>query len=252
MNHATVLSPHLLLAGALLLSAAAKAQGSSPGAVSAAAANRAADAPAVRQPSLIERAELAAGLREMMRLDQLHRTPVSWGTTDPKELARLEALDDAAHLAEAKRRWREGIELPKAQRGALMAKQGVLDRENFDHLMRWVRAFGYPDPDRLELDAPSPLPVLIHARLEQFDAVRSVLEVEAKAGRMPAKEFAALSDRKAQHAGRRQLYGTCHRFDPKSGKVLPPEIEDLAKTNAARTALGLPPLEKYLIVPGRD
>ena len=129
-----------------------------------------------------------------------------------------------------------------------MAKQSILDRANFDHLMNWIRTFGYPDPERLGLDAPSPVPVLIHARLEWFEANRQLLQTEAMAGRMPAKEYAALSDRKAQHAGRRQLYGTCRRFDPKTNTVLPPEIVSIERTNTARAALGLEPVAEYRIV----
>lgn len=200
---------------------------------------------AVETPDSQQRGDLTNGLREMMRLDQLHRTAVSWGTTDPEELARLAALDDEAHLAEAKRRWAAGIRLPKEQEAELMRKQGLLDKANFDRLIGWTRRFGYPDPHRLGLDAPSPVPVFIHARLEWIGPVMDLLEAEAVAGRMPGKEFAALYDRKQQHAGRLQLYGTCRAFDRKTGQVLPPEIEDIDATNRARSALGLPPLAEY-------
>lgn len=195
--------------------------------------------------------ELRVGLIEMNRTDQLHRTKVSWGTTDPKELARLQALDDEAHMEEAKRRWRKGIKLPKEVERELMAKQHVLDKANFERLVGWVKAYGYPDPERLGIEAPTPIAVLIHADNEWFESVAKLLREEARRGRMPAKEFAALSDRKAQHAGRRQLYGMCRRFDPKTNKILPPEIEDIAKTNQARKQIGLQPLKDYLIVPGK-
>ncbi len=204
-----------------------------------------------KTPTKQQLEELRTGLVEMNRTDQLHRTKVSWGTTDPKELARLKALDDDAHLEEAKRRWREGIKLPKEVEQDLMAKQRVLDEANFQRLEGWVKAYGYPDPERLGLDAPSPIAVLIHADNEWFDSVASLLREEARRGRMPAKEYAAVSDRKAQHAGRRQLYGMCRRFDPKTNKVLPPEIEDIEKTNKARKEIGLPPLEEYRIVPDK-
>jgi len=202
-----------------------------------------------KPPTKKQLVALQAALVEMDRTDQLHRTAVSWGTTDPKELARLEALDDAAHLEEAKRRWREGVRLPKEVERQLMARQRVLDQANFEQLIRWVKAYGYPDPERLGIEAPSPVAVLIHADNEWFAPVKQLLREEARQGRMNAKEFAAVSDRKAQHAGQRQLYGTCRRFDPKTNQVLPPEIEDIEQSNRARKEIGLPPLEEYRIVP---
>lgn len=204
--------------------------------------------PSPRTPNSEELAALQTGLAEMGRLDQLHRTPVSWGTTDPKELARLKALDDEAQMEETKRRWREGVSLPKEQAAELMAKQRILDQANFDKLIGWVRTYGYPDPERLGIDAPTPVVVLVHADTKWFASVAKLLHAEAKAGRMPGKEYAALSDRKAQHDGKMQLYGTCHRFDPKLNEILPPEIADIEKTNQARAKLGIPPLTEYLIV----
>jgi hypothetical protein len=218
----------------LLLSAALTAQNAAPR--------------ATRTPTPQELKTLRTELIEMNRLDQLHRKAVSWGTTDPKELARLDALDDEANMAETKRRWREGVKLPKAVADELMAKQRKLDKANLDQLIEWTSTFGYPDPERLGIDAPTPVGVLLHAQTEWFEPLAELLHAEAKAGRMNAKEFAAVSDRKAQHAGRMQLYGMCQRFDATSNSILPPEIEDIDKTNAARAELGLPPLERYLIV----
>lgn len=197
--------------------------------------------------------ELSAELTEMMRLDQLHRTPVSWGTTDPEELARLEALDDEAHMEEAKRRWREKIRLPKQLEAELMAKQDVLDRANVTRLAELIQRYGYPDPERLGLDAPDPVPVLIHAKLEDYAQLESTLQVEVKAGRMPAKPYAALTDRKLQHGGKLQIYGTSRAFDPKTNEFLPPEIADIEFTNRARAEIGLPPLKEYrLAAPPKD
>lgn len=212
------------------------------------AALTAQEAPTPRTPTKEECVQLHKDLVEMHRLDQLHRTALSWGTTDPKELARLKALDDDAHMEEAKRRWREGVRLPKKQADELMAKQNIIDAANFHKLIGWVRTYGFPDPERLSIDAPSPIGVLIHADTALYDSVAKLLRAEAKAGRMNARAFAALSDRKAQHAGGVQLYGMCQRFDPKSNQILPPEIEDIDKTNRARAELGMKPLKDYLIL----
>lgn len=197
-----------------------------------------------------ELAVLSIELHEMMRLDQLYRTPVSWGTLDRAELERLEALDDDATLAEWGRRNREGISLPKALEKELMAKQEKLDAANLKQLAEIMETIGYPDPTLLGIDAPDPLPVLIHAQLEGYDAVASELLEEARAGRLRAKAYAALSDRKRQHRGMTQLYGTCKAMDRATGKILPPGIESIEATNAARAELGMPELKEYRIVPG--
>ena len=189
--------------------------------------------------------ELAAELKEMMRLDQLHRTPVSWGTVDREELARLEALDDEAHMEETKRRWRENIRLPKELEKELMAKQAKLDSANVARLAELIEQYGYPAPQRLGMDAPDPIPVLIHASLGDYAKLKAVLKVEVMAGRMPAKPYAALTDRKLQHAGKVQIYGTSSAFDPKTNTVLPPEIVSIEATNRARGEIGLPPLAEY-------
>lgn len=191
--------------------------------------------------------ELAAELEGMAILDQVHRTPVSWGTTDPAELARLEALDDDAHIAEWARRHKEGIRLPQALETELMARQSVLDARNVARLAGIIRSYGYPSAERLGVDAPDPVPLLIHASLEDYDAVAPLLLEEARAGRMGARPFAALTDRKRQHRGELQLYGTCRAIDAATGEHLAPLIGDIDATNAARAALGMEPLVEYRV-----
>ena len=192
-------------------------------------------------------AHLEFELTEIMRLDQIHRTPVSWGTTDPEELERLEALEDDAHLAEWARRNREGICLPEAQEKELMRRQGVLDAANLVRLVTLMETYGYPNPERFGIEAPDPLPILIHATPEGYDAVAAQLLEEARAGHFRARSYAALFDRKRQHRGEMQLYGTCCMMDRATGKVLPPEIVSLEATNRARAEIGLDPLTDYTI-----
>ncbi|MEM8712402.1 MAG: hypothetical protein AAGG01_15730 [Planctomycetota bacterium] len=197
----------------------------------------------------LELKALADEIGEMARLDQLHRSAVQWGTTDPAELARLDALDDDATMAEWIRRNREGIELPKEVRDELMVKQNVLDKANVIRLGEIIRAHGYPDPKRLGVDFPSVAPILIHAQLEDYWLIQPQLLVEVKAGRMNPKAYAATYDRKLQHAGKIQLYGTGLAIDVKTGKKLPPLIEDIEVTNRARKEIGLEPLGNHRTPP---
>lgn len=204
---------------------------------------KAADAKAELSPEA--KLKLAAELKEMMRLDQLYRTPVSWGTVDKEELARLEALDDDAQMEETKRRWREGIRLPKELADELMAKQNKLDSANVARMAELIEQYGYPDPELLGIDAPNPVPVLIHAQLEDYAKLEGALRTEVMAGRMPPRPYAALTDRKLQHSGKVQIYGTSSAFDAATNTVLPPEIVSIEATNRARAEIGLPPLEEY-------
>lgn len=190
---------------------------------------------------------LADELKEMGRLDQLHRSAVQWGTTDPEELARLDALDDDATMKEWVRRTREGIELPKEVRDELMAKQNKLDKANVERLAELIRSYGYPDADRFSVEFPDVAPILIHAQLEDYVPLQPLLLQEAKAGRMNAKTYAAVYDRKQQHAGNVQLYGTGFAIDIETGKELAPLIENIEATNRARKEIGLEPLESYRI-----
>lgn len=195
---------------------------------------------------------LAVEMTEMARLDQLHRSAVQWGTVDPDELARLDALDDDATMKEWVRREREGIALDPKLEKELMAKQNKIDKANVTRLAEIIKASGYPDPARYEVDFPSPEPILIHAQLEDYLPLQSLLLKEAQAGRMRPKAFAAIYDRKLQHSGKVQLYGTGFAIDIKTGETLPPEVEDIDATNKARKELGLPPLLEYRIAPKRD
>ena len=77
---------------------------------------------------------------------------------------------------------------------------------------------------------------------------------EVQAGRMVGKSYALFVDNiKAKILREPQLYGTNKSFDPATMMMGPPEIEDLAATNAARAKIGLEPLaaEAVRLVSGR-
>ncbi|MFI4896449.1 MAG: DUF6624 domain-containing protein, partial [Phycisphaerales bacterium JB059] len=73
------------------------------------------------------------------------------------------------------------------------------------------------------------------------------LREETLAGRMPPKQYAVIADRKLQHDGKPQIYGTARAFDAKTRTVLPPAIVSIEATNAARAEIGLGALEEYRI-----
>lgn len=188
-----------------------------------------------------------AELESILETDQHYRSMISWGTTDPDELAELDALDDDAHMAEYVRRNQEGITLDPEVEKAVWEKQTKIDQRNTTRLMELVDQYGWPTTESAGEDFPSPVPVLIHMSMEDMEWVLPKLLDEVKEGRMDPNPYAMIYDRKQQHDGKPQLYGKSQAFDSKTRTILPPAIVNIEETNAAREAIGLEPLEEYRI-----
>lgn len=191
--------------------------------------------------------EYRQALDEILETDKQYRTAISWGTTDPKELAKLEALDDDAHMAEWARRNRENISLEPEIEKELWKKQIAIDRKNTKKVMSLVKVNGWPTKDYLGDNFSDPIPVLIHMQPEDAEWVLPQLRMEVDAGRMEPKPYAMIYDRKQQHDGQPQLYGLMQAFDSKTRSILPPAIIDIDATNKARIEIGMEPLEEYRI-----
>jgi len=194
-----------------------------------------------------DREHYRATLDEMMTTDQSYRSAISWGTTDEQELAKLKALDDDAHMKEFVRRRSEGIKLDPELEKQLWEKQIAIDRANTDRLMQLVERYGWPDEDMPGGAFSDPVPILIHMQMDDAERVLPVLRDEVLAGRMPGKQYAMIFDRKRQHDGKPQLYGTAQAFDSKTRTVLAPAVVDIEETNAARAEIGLEPLVEFRI-----
>ncbi|MGV6814967.1 MAG: DUF6624 domain-containing protein [Phycisphaerales bacterium] len=186
-------------------------------------------------------------LDEINESDQRYRTAISWGTTDPDELARLEALDDEASMAEWSRRNAEGIKLDSEIEKELWVKQIAIDRANTKRLMDLIVRYGWPTIESAGDGFPSPVPVLIHMQMDDADWVLPQLRAQVLAGLMEPGPYAMIYDRKQQHDGMPQLYGMTQAFDSETRTILPPAIVDLDATNAARAEIGMDPLTEYRI-----
>lgn len=204
------------------------------------------------EPTELDRARYREAVEQIAADDQKHRTAISWGTTDPDELARLEALDDEAHMAEWARRNAEGVKLDPDVQARLWERQIELDRHNTRILANLVERFGWPSEDLLGPGTPDMTPVLIHMQPEDVGWVLPLLKREALAQRMDPKQYAMIFDRKRQHDGRPPLYGTVQMFDRATNSVLPPDVVDIDETNAARAEIGLGPLDEYRLVNADD
>tara|TARA_R110000744_G_scaffold301645_2_gene410668 strand:- start:793 stop:1527 length:735 start_codon:yes stop_codon:yes gene_type:complete len=188
-----------------------------------------------------------AALDAIMESDQRYRSAIAWGTTDPVELAKLEALDDDANMEESIRRHQEGIELDPEVKKALWDKQIPIDQANTRELMRLVDLYGWPTDETAGEGYASPVPVLIHMTMEDAEWVLPKLRAEVGAGRMDPGPYAMIYDRKQQHDSKPQLYGKMQAFDSKTRTVLPAAIVDIDETNRARAEIGMEPLEEYRI-----
>lgn len=183
----------------------------------------------------------------MLESDQLYRSMISWGTTDPEELARLDALDDDANMAEYIRRNQEGVSLEPELEKELWKKQTKIDQQNTKRLMELVEQYGWATVETAGEDFPNPVPVLIHMTMEDAEWVLPKLRVEVLAERMEPGPYAMIYDRKQQHDKKPQLYGKSQAFDSKTRTILPAAIVDIDETNRARAEIGMEPLIEYRI-----
>ena len=200
-----------------------------------------------QQASVCESLTYRESLEAIMESDQLYRNAISWGTTDPDELAQLNALDDEAHMAEWGRRNAEGISLEPELKKELWEKQIAIDRANTHEFMRLVGQYGWPTDESAGAGFPSPVPVLIHMQMDDAEWVLPKLRDEVLAGRMEPGPYAMIYDRKQQHDGKPQLYGKTQAFDAKTRTILAPAIVNIDATNRARAEIGMEPLTEYRI-----
>lgn len=189
------------------------------------------------------RAELADALAE----DARTRAMVTYGTSGDAEVARLQAeaaaLDVEARFAfDDSLRTLADARLSDADREALWRRQYEADLRHWGWLVETTRRYGFPAPDRIGApDDAAPVVLLLHAHPDSVEAAFPLFQREVEAGRMPGQWLAQAVDKARKVRGRLQLYATGDEFDPAVG-VVPPKVENLTETNAARIALGLTPL----------
>ena len=186
-------------------------------------------------------------LSEMRATDQALRSQISYGTFDQQVIDSLNQLETDVVIAYMRQR----PALPHAVQDSLWTLQRTLDYANIEKLQLLVRLYGWPDEASYgkELD---PFVLLLHTPGALLEETTSLLLREVKAGRMPADRYAMFVDNMRMKHGQRQLYGTNMEFDYAQMKEMPATIDDLDASNAAREAIGLPPLaEGAYRLPGK-
>lgn len=217
----------------------------------------------VTQPSdtldTATRALLELRVRRILEKDQQFRGYLTYETTDDAEITRyatMEIRDAVAAIAKNRGRMSGDV------KALLQQLQQKNDRENLADFISIVRQHGYPSPERIGLNTDDELfAMLLHPPVEpdQIDShleqMSALLLPEVQAGRMKPQLFATFVDNLlAKILGRPQRFGTNSSFDPETNSIAPPGIVDLAATNQARRAIGLPELKdgEYRLVPAPE
>lgn len=195
------------------------------------------------------RVALRVEIADMMALDQRVRYMNTVGTFDgayADSVGRvLAALPFEEHVAASDSlRTAAAERLTDAERSALRQIMWDADLANITRLREIVDAYGWPDSARIGGSA-NPFILLLHTSPDTLEAFLPALQAEVRAGRMPAVHYAMAVDKSRKIRGEHQLYGTGDEYDPATGAVAPPRVDDIEATNAARAAIGLEPLEAY-------
>lgn len=202
------------------------------------------------------RALLQVELREMLRADQFVRYQQPFGLFSPcradslkQALSGLSVEDRFAREAELKAE--ADARTSDAEKAVLLQMMIDTDARTLVRLRRILDAHGWPAPERTGSDV-NPVVFLLHTPPDSVDALRPQLLAEVRAGRMPARHFAAAVDKSRIVRGLNQLYGSGQEFDPETQALVPPRVDDIEATNAARREIGLGPLVEYRTVGGAD
>ena len=182
--------------------------------------------------------------------DQMYRSNLQWETLDEDILTTLDSIFDNEGVAAGLAYHQSlNLELPQAVSDSLWELQHRLDLENHLLLRGIWQQYGYlPESISKDLDYVQILTLLhppkdwsVEKYLEEYQAL---FLPEVQAGRMPPIRYATFVDNiRGKILKLPQLYGTNQIFDQATGTVKAPVLEDLEASNAARAAIGLPPLE---------
>lgn len=188
---------------------------------------------------------------EMTITDQQYRNYLAKNTLDESIIARIDSVFDSEGI-EAGILYEKSLKLTMetALKDSLWELQHAIDFTNHLTLRGIFESYGYLSKDILGEDHYVQILLLMHPpkdwNVEGYLAEYSELLLpEVRANRMEAREYASFIDNmKGKILRQPQLYGTNFEFDAKSRSVQPPTIADLEESNAAREAIGLPPLQE--------
>lgn len=198
-------------------------------------------------------------IKEISKSDQRYRSYLTYGTLDDEIIEKIKSVMDSLGVEKGLKYSRSlNLSLSKEVKDSLNNLQHDIDFTNHLKLNGIFNIYGFLPEDLLVECHWAQLVLLMHppvdcdVKIYLRDYSKLFLE-EVKSGRMPAKTYAMFHDNvKAKILSEPQLYGTNMRFDKKTNSIQPPIIENFAKSNKARIAIGLPALKEGGYVLLRD
>lgn len=122
----------------------------------------------------------------------------------------------------------------------------VLHNDNAKELNLIMEKIGFPTTDKVGKEASNAAWLIIQHAIGQPDFMKKsarLLEIAVKEKKADPKGLAYLTDRIAVFEGKPQRYGTQFDWD-ENGEMKPDRVDDPAKVNQRRRALGLNTLEE--------
>ncbi|WP_240902715.1 DUF6624 domain-containing protein [Caulobacter sp. SLTY] len=161
---------------------------------------------------------------------------------DVEKLLRMGAMDQVG------RRVLTGIDLTQlppeevpAARKAMWAPIEKADAENLAALLKMVPPEGWFLKSRYgEKAAGAAFHIIQHSDLDQWKRFVPVLEPLVVTGEVDGQSFGLMYDRLAVNEGRKQRYGSQMTCDKATGKWVPEPLEDPARVEEWRKAMGFP------------
>ena len=140
----------------------------------------------------------------------------------------------------------EGADIAKDTAKLFRAMRGDSARTRW--LRNAVRERGWPKRSVVgDSAAKAAWLMLQHTEFQDWaDEMLPVLERLADSGEVKRSELALFTDRVLMHRGRPQRYGS--QFNLVDGRMVAHPIEDLARLDARRAEVGLPPMAEYVRV----
>jgi hypothetical protein len=125
---------------------------------------------------------------------------------------------------------------------------------NAERLEEIFRTCGWPDADRFGEEGEEAAWILLMHSISRPDVLRlgrRLLEVVVGRGQSDPGRLARVEDRIRTLEGRPQRYGTILDWD-ENGDLSPLELDSPADVDRRRSAMGLPPLARYVESVRRD
>jgi hypothetical protein len=196
--------------------------------------------PALAQELSPQAQALIAPVKAALDAERARQAALPPPANDSEKLLRLGAMDQVG------RRVLTGIDLttlPEAERAAakkvMWAPVEAADDENLKSLLAMLPAEGWFLKSRYgEKAAGAAFNIVQHSDLKQWKRFVPVLEPLVVTGEVDGQSFGLMYDRLALNEGRPQRYGS--QMTCKDGKWVPDRLEDPARVEEWRAAMGFP------------